>query len=460
MPRYKGTENSVEYKHEVVIDDVAYKNVFYLKADEIAQFTNIQENRKYFVREIGVESEKYDKVTINTTDITVEDKEEGSITLKNIAESPKAEVRNRSRVVFTNNCSAANSRELRITKQLPEGQISNDEDMFDIQVKLGGKPYIGAYNLVKQEKDANGESKWEYYDIQGGKVVKQTDTKNPCSVPPTNEGVISIPAGYTITVTKIMSDTTFTVEECEITNDEYVFDSIEGKEDTYKKDTVNTTSQKVAGQIKLNKNAEVTVTNRLKRQCSWELVKKSSTKGAESGQLILLSGAKFELVEVTKQNDVWTEVSGDNAKKYTGTSADTGIVAWVDASNSNVASIPQGTYRLTEKTSPAGYSLSSTQWLLEIAANGEVNISLLGSNGKEMVDSSDKPMEVNGKEENDPDGNTKIIFYFENDPVYALPSTGGKGIYWYSIGGTLLMMAGALILYRNKSKKVRGCRRA
>ena len=40
---------------------------------------------------------------------------------------------------------------------------------------------------------------------------------------------------------------------------------------------------------------------------------------------------------------------------------------------------------------------------------------------------------------------------FENTPNYELPSTGGIGTFWYTIGGVLLMMAAALMLYRNKS---------
>ena len=35
-----------------------------------------------------------------------------------------------------------------------------------------------------------------------------------------------------------------------------------------------------------------------------------------------------------------------------------------------------------------------------------------------------------------------------NVEFYELPNSGGRGIYWYSIGGVLLMMAAALILYR------------
>lgn len=43
-----------------------------------------------------------------------------------------------------------------------------------------------------------------------------------------------------------------------------------------------------------------------------------------------------------------------------------------------------------------------------------------------------------------------------NAEIYELPSAGGRGIYWYSIGGTLFMLAGALILYRNKRKEALG----
>ena len=43
---------------------------------------------------------------------------------------------------------------------------------------------------------------------------------------------------------------------------------------------------------------------------------------------------------------------------------------------------------------------------------------------------------------------------YENTPVYALPSTGGTGIFLYMIGGMLLMGAAAWILYKNKRREV------
>ena len=45
-------------------------------------------------------------------------------------------------------------------------------------------------------------------------------------------------------------------------------------------------------------------------------------------------------------------------------------------------------------------------------------------------------------------------YVYENTPVYALPSTGGTGIFLYMIGGMLLMGAAAWILYKNKRREV------
>ena len=44
----------------------------------------------------------------------------------------------------------------------------------------------------------------------------------------------------------------------------------------------------------------------------------------------------------------------------------------------------------------------------------------------------------------------------ENIKLYSLPSTGGSGIYWYMIGGMVLMSAAAWILYKNKCREVLG----
>ena len=58
------------------------------------------------------------------------------------------------------------------------------------------------------------------------------------------------------------------------------------------------------------------------------------------------------------------------------------------------------------------------------------------------------------------EGGKAIVLKIKNIELYELPSTGGIGTYWYTIGGTLLMMAAALILYKKKHAeevlKIRG----
>lgn len=95
---------------------------------------------------------------------------------------------------------------------------------------------------------------------------------------------------------------------------------------------------------------------------------------------------------------------------------------------------------------PTGYVISTETWDIEIASNGALKSIKTG--GQEIALDSDKVKKetVDGRE---------IVYYvYENQVVYELPSTGGSGIYRYTIGGALLMMAAALILYKNKSKEV------
>ena len=48
------------------------------------------------------------------------------------------------------------------------------------------------------------------------------------------------------------------------------------------------------------------------------------------------------------------------------------------------------------------------------------------------------------------------VLTIKNQKVYSLPEAGGSGIYWYTIGGMLLMVTSAWILYKNKCKEVLG----
>ena len=52
------------------------------------------------------------------------------------------------------------------------------------------------------------------------------------------------------------------------------------------------------------------------------------------------------------------------------------------------------------------------------------------------------------------DDHNVYVITVQNEVIYELPSTGGSGIYWYSICGMLLMMAADRTIYKNKCREV------
>ena len=94
--------------------------------------------------------------------------------------------------------------------------------------------------------------------------------------------------------------------------------------------------------------------------------------------------------------------------------------------------IDYGTYTLTEIKAPSGYTVLADSIIITV-------------DGKGITVSENDKVEVAE------DGITIIV---KNDMLYSLPSTGGSGIYWFSICGMLLMMAAAWIIYKNKCREV------
>ena len=150
-----------------------------------------------------------------------------------------------------------------------------------------------------------------------------------------------------------------------------------------------------------------------------------------------------------------------------------------------------GTYTLKETKAPKGYALSSEEFEIAIArraesavgyytmtitkkindSNSEVNISSIDFDVIQITDEGlkgyffDDGMAVDSI----PDGYlvkadkndttvalnqaSNVAFKAYDTIAYTLPETGGSGVYVYTIGGILLMIAGALLLYKNKNNK-------
>ncbi len=254
------------------------KKVFYLKPDQAAVFEGLQSNRKYYVKEIGVESSLYDKVTIKGGPTIEEIDSAGTSTFSSGVESSRLSVEARPAITFSNECSAANSRELQITKSISNGQPVNENDRFTFKVTLGSKAYDGPYYLT--------DSEGNYYKDINGTLENQGKTAVICKENSPGGVISNIPADFTVTLTQTMSDTTFKVEEVipEEEDYEYTLVGITGEEGTYGKiDNMSSDSKVLEGKILLGKDAEVTVTNALKNVQSSGLSITKKLKEGSSG---------------------------------------------------------------------------------------------------------------------------------------------------------------------------------
>lgn len=159
-----------------------------------------------------------------------------------------------------------------------------------------------------------------------------------------------------------------------------------------------------------------TITNTLK----WSAVKTSA-----DDTTVGLSGAEFELKNGT-------------TVYATGTSGDDGAIKWTPATvNGNTVNLYalNGEFKIYETKAPAGYMKNDSGWTV-IFANGLLT----------QLNNAPAP----GTAENG------VVITLTNQKVYTLPSTGGSGIYWYMIGGMVLMSTAAWILYKNKCREVLG----
>ena len=156
----------------------------------------------------------------------------------------------------------------------------------------------------------------------------------------------------------------------------------------------------------------ITITN----QAQWQLIKYSSSKPDKT---LTLEGAEFEL-----KND-------DDNTVYKGESDAKGIVEWTKDGKEFTGVFPDGSYTLTETKAPTGYALGNS--IIFTMKDGVPE--KMGSDTGTVVDGI-------------------ITFYYDNTAIYALPSSGGSGIYKYLFGGVLLMMAASLIVYKNKRREV------
>lgn len=505
LKKTNGTTESLK------IDD---QGRFYLKPRETAVFNDIPANLKYYVKEVSVDSDKFDKVEINGTTVTDEYKEQNEQTYY-AASSTKDTVENRPAVVFTNSCSAKNLRTLQVEKKMADGQTSSEE--FRFLVKLEGEdgqlhPYQGAYTVFKDKNAVSGDRK------------------------ETTDGYITLKQNEIANIYNILSETDFEVTEDAPDQNIYENPSYQVSEDKHNQ---NSYKEGQTGTIQLLKDAKVIVTNSYKAIVSVEKIWKPSAPSGVSGIYVGLYQVNGEThipvadkyVLLNEDNDwkhTFTGMSGTSGQYVVRELQETSEAGEFIIDGKQYSAIAEGSavmfadtkyvvnYKDAEKDSSKQWTITNTApWQMikisenkaddgnEITLSGAVftatdmdNNTYTGTsdaNGVvKWVDASNQPIEnlPDGKiytvrESHAPSGYTvssKVwtvdltgnspaiqcgnetvspgmkdgikTFYFTNKPLYSLPSSGGSGIFGYMISGVALMMAAMFILYKMRRKGV------
>lgn len=418
---------------------------------------------------------------------------------------------NAARVEFKNTCNVNNLRKLRITKKM-NGLSTTDK--FSFQVYLTGQnrqfiPYDGGYEVIHKDgtsvsREGNPQgiirdvapdetividqilsgtefkvNEIELDNSRYEKPIKEvkkglcddgtvTDSDGKIALKKDAHVIITNTLKVDLTVNKEWSDKNIkhssiyaglykadgTPLKCVELNEDnqyrYVFGNVSSSDLVYE-------LRPVTG----NENAEFTINNNgyVKVEADKIIVAKAnntdtkykvsykkevSEDGTKITQTITNTKivTKLNLIKVEKNNEKnllknaeFALYTANDNYTYEESNRVTGNIKTDSNGRATVNGLVPRKYVLKETKAPEGYSLSANVWQVLVRDNQSVEVTLNGV----PVEKSD-------------DG----AFVIENIKLYSLPSTGGSGIYWYMIGGMVLMSAAAWILYKNKCREVLG----
>ena len=121
---YKNSSDRVDYDEEKVIDGVRYQDVFYLKPGESADIHLISDEVEYYIKEVGVDINDYDRVYINQEEVSGTSPDAAAIEDADAAASVKefgttpVRVEQRKNVIYTNHVVENRLKTLSVTKHL------------------------------------------------------------------------------------------------------------------------------------------------------------------------------------------------------------------------------------------------------------------------------------------------------------------------------------------------------
>ena len=399
----EGTPYKVK-KNDFLTDEVRYvgkHNIFTLKAGESAVFEGIDSGLRFYAEEVGILSDQFDKVDITNWKVTYHDlngnpvgTSEGKVSKNTKTYLARSEVKTAGNAARVEFKNTCNAKNLRKLRITKKMNGLSTTDKFSFEVYLTGQ---------------NGQ----FIPYDGGYEVRDKDDKFLRKRYANSDGIISgVAPDETIVIDQILSGTEFKVNEIGLNNSRYEDPIKEVEEGSCDVGRVTDSD----GMIALEKDAHVIITNTLKG------TKLNLIKIEKNNKENLLKNAEFALY---RANDNYTYEESNLVTNKIKTGSD---------GRATVNGLVPGKYVLKETKAPDGYSLSANVWKVLVKDDQSVEV----KNGDDVVKSEDG------------------AFLIENIKLYSLPSTGGSGIYWYMIGGMVLMSAAAWILYKNKCREVLG----
>lgn len=429
-----------------------------------------------------------------------------------LAQSEEKTAGNAARVEFKNTCNAKNLNKLKITKQM-NGLSTTDK--FSFEVYLTGQngqfiPYDGRYEVINRAgkflREGNASSQGIISDVAPDETIvidqllsgtefkvneiKPDDSKYKDPIKKVEDGscdrgtvtgsdgkialekdahvIITNTLKVDLTVNKVWSDRG--IKHSSIYAGLYKADGtassyVELSENNKYSDVFrNVSSSDLVYELRpvtVNENAEFTINGKgyVKVEANNIIVAKANNTDtkykvsydekavSEDGTMITqtITNTKIvtnlNLIKVEKNNKEhllknakFALYTANDDYTYEESNLVTDKIKTGSYGRATVNELVPGKYVLKETKAPDGYSLSANVWQVLVNDDQSVEVKLNG----DVVKSKDG------------------AFFIENIKLYSLPSTGGSGIYWYMIGGMVLMSAAAWILYKNKCREVLG----
>ena len=283
----------------------------------------------------------------------------------------------------------------------------------------------GQLQIIKNVTEASSENRTFAFNVKdkdGNDVsnspvivtVKAGETSGNVTLADLSRGSYTVTEantpGYTISAFEVGTETDCENSKSDVSNESKSLTFVLGN-DVNKKNVITGEYTYTAGGVK----GVASYTNEARTNLD---LQKTDTEGH------FLTGSKFRLER--KEGDSWIQIENEVEVKN-------------DSSEIELNNLESGIYKLTEITSPKGYSIlgSSIYFKVELG-----NVTLVNEeNGNPAQDGEMWTLE-------------NKVLTIKNTKLYSLPSAGGPGIYGFTISGVAILATVLLLFINNKRREL------